>query len=146
LSIFDEHDRIRAGRVWAYGCLTALVLFVILPISLWAFGVFSSGVRGQGDVIKQNNSGDNRIQAQSTFNKLWGDIQGYHDNIQAAAAAVKTNPADDYQHSVLTAEQQTCRSAVQEYNADTLNTTMRDWRPAQDPAQIDPAQECETAP
>ncbi len=146
MSIFDDQDHVRTGRVWVYGCLTAITLFVILPISLWAFGVFSSGVRGQGDVIKQNNSGDNRIQAQATFNKLWGDIQGYHDNIQAAAAALKATPGDTYQQSVLGAEQQICRSAVQEYNADTVNTTMRDWRPSQDPASVDPNQECETTP
>lgn len=146
MSIFTPDGNLRPGRAWSYGCLTALSLFVILPISLWAFGVFSSGIRGQGDVIKQNNSADNRIQAQSAFNKLWGDIQSYRDNIQAAATALKANPADAYQQSVLTAEQQICRSAVQEYDADTLNTTMRDWRPAQDPAQIDSTQECEITP
>lgn len=146
MTIFTPDGDVRPGRAWAYGCLAALLLFVVLPVSLWAFGVFSSGVRGAGDVIKQNNDANNRIQAQATFNKLWGDIQSYHDNITASVAALKANPGDPYQRSVLTAQQQICRSAVQEYNADTLNTTMRDWRPAQDPAQVDSNQECETTP
>lgn len=145
MSIFNADGDVRPGRAWAYGCLIALLLFVVLPIGLWTFGVFSSGVRGAGDVIKQNNDANNRIQAQATFNRLWGDIQSYHDNIQAAAQALKASPTDGYQQSVLTAEEQTCRSAVQNYNADAQNTTMRDWRPAEDPAQIDSTEECEPA-
>lgn len=145
MSIFDEHDRVRPGRLaaWVFGVATAIVL---IGVGAWVFRVVTAPAKGAGDVKIRNNSADNRIVAQAEFNKLWGDIQGYHDNIQASAAALKANPADAYQQSVLTAQQQICRKAVQQYNADTLNVTMKDWRPAADPASVDSTQECEVAP
>lgn len=145
MSIFDEHDNIRPGRLWAYIIASALAV-ILIALGAWGFKVLTAPAKGAGDVRIRNNTADNRIAAQNEFNKLWGDIQGYHDNIQAAAKTLQANPGDAYQQSVLTAEQQTCRTAVQQYNADTLNMTMKDWRPSADPASVDSTQECETAP
>jgi hypothetical protein len=149
VSIFTPGGDIRTGRAWSYGCLTAFLLFIVLPLALWAFGVFSSGVRGAANVVKQNNDANNRIQAQATFNKLWGDIQADQIDIDGSAATVKAAggaSADPYDQSVLTAEEQTCTSAAETYNADADNTTMKDWRPAGDPASVDPTEECEPQP
>jgi cytoskeletal protein RodZ len=149
MPLLSRQDRREAAESAGYLLIGAVVLVVIAFIIgalVWALGVFSSGTKGRGDVIKQNNSSTNQIQAQAEFNKLWGDIQSYHADITASAAALAKNPGDAYQQSVLTAQQQICRSAVQEYNADTVNTTMREWRPAADPAAVDPTLECETTP
>jgi len=146
ISRHDARDAAEGVGIAFIATVTAVVFAIVIGSGLWAFGVFTSGTRGHGDVIKQNNSGSNQIAAQAEFNRLWGDIQADHDNIQAAAATLKASPSDAYQQSVLTAEQQTCRTAVQQYNADTADTTLKEWRPADDPAHIDSATECETAP
>jgi len=145
MSIFDEYDKVRPGRLaaWVIGFIAAVVL---IAVGAWAFRVATAPAKGAGDVRIKNNDANNRIAAQAEFNKLWSDIQSYHSNIQSAAAVLKTNPADAYQQSVLTSEQQICRTAVNQYNADTLNVTMKDWRPSEDPASVDSTQECETTP
>lgn len=148
MSVITRREARDATEGAGLGFIAVIVVGILALAAaafFWWISVATSGIKGAGDVIKQNNDANNRIAAQSEFNKLWSDIQGYNANIAAAAAALATNPNDTYQQSVLTAEQQICRSAVQQYNADTLNVTMKDWRPAEDPASIDPTAECEAA-
>ena len=114
--------------------------FAVIGIALWGFDVFTSGVRGHANVIKQNNDANNQIQAQDAFNKLWGEIQGYKADIKSDAAQVTEDAVEGrdaaYDKSVLAAVQSTCRDAVGRYNAYTTDTTMKEWRPAQDPDHI----------
>lgn len=148
MSVITRREAKDAAEGVSLGFIAVIViglLACVIGAIFWWLSVATSGVKGRGDVIKQNNDANNRIAAQAEFNRLWGDIQSYNANIAASAAALAKNPGDDYQQSVLTAEQQICRSAVQQYNADILNVTMKDWRPAEDPASIDPITECEMA-
>ncbi len=142
----DARDAAEGTALAFIAVVTLIVLAAIIGGGLWAFGVFTSGTRGHGDVIKQNNSGSNQIAAQAEFNRLWGDIQADHANIASTAAALHASPGDAWQQSVLTSQQQTCRTAVAQYNADTADTTLREWRPAADPATIDSDTECELTP
>jgi hypothetical protein len=148
MSIFyppEDGGEVRVRRVVAY-VAGFIVLCVATSWLVWGFGVASSGVKGRGDVIRQNNDATNRIAAQNEFNQLWSDIKTYHANIKDDAQAVAANPGDAWTLSVLDAEKKTCRSAAGKYNADTQNMTMKDWRPSTDPASIDVATECEATP
>jgi len=144
MSVFDDCGNVRTGRAWTYGLTAAFVLFIALPISLWAFGVFASGPKGAGDVHRKNNGADNRISAQATFEKLAADIQAYPVKIANAATDRTAHPDDTYYATVLTGLQSACADAVATYNADAQMTTMHDWRPSELPESYD-NQICEAA-
>lgn len=112
------------------GTIVVVVLALIIGISLWAFGVFASGPKGDGDVTRKNNDANNRISAQATFEQLAADITAYGPKISNAVADKTTHPGDTYYATVLTGLQSACNDAVAQYNADTQKTTMRDWLPA----------------
>lgn len=142
----DDDFDISPAQFWKWFWITVSTV-TIVTVAAWAIDVSTSGVRGKANVIKQNNNADNQIQAQDLFNKLWGDIQAYNKNIKADAAQVAKDDAtgkdDTYDQSVLNAAESTCRDAVGQYNADTIDTTLKEWRPSTDPDHINIDTECE---
>lgn len=148
MTLYSRQDAKEAGQGFGAGAviITACTLFFLLLGALvWYWNVSTSGIKGKGDVKRQNNSASNQIAAQAAFNSLWGDIQGYRNDITASAALVAQDPDNAFQQSVLTAQRQTCQSAVGKYNGYANDTTMREWRPSGDPASIDANTECEAA-
>lgn len=141
----DNPTRVAAGASWRGGIwLILAVLFIgLIGCGIWAFHVVTSGVKGTGDVTRQNNDANNRIEAQATFQRLYGDIQGYPPKITRAKADAAANPTDAQSKQVLDGLQNLCTDAVNTYNADAGSTTMQQWRPADLPTQINEADYCE---
>jgi hypothetical protein len=146
MSIFDPRTGdVRPARVWGY-VVGAFIAICVISWGSWYFTVATSGVKGKGDVIKKNNDANNQIEAQHTFDALWGDITGYKTKIANASTALKANPGDPVYEQTLTGLENACVDAVKTYNGDANDTTMKDWRPASLPAQIISADYCEVAP
>lgn len=141
MSVFTADGEIRPRRVWAYGCLTAFLLFVVLPLSLWAFGVFGAGIKGTGDVRQDRGSAANREHWSATFTGLYGQLQADQQNIQIAAAATKAPGADKQDAVNLEGVQQNCATDVGQWNSDLDNAlaVVPDGYPQQ---HLDPASVC----
>lgn len=120
----------------AAGGLTRAIIWIVVVLLLCAGGsllalkwdVWFSGKSGAANVQIQNNNSDNRIQAQHEFDDLWGQIQGFKQDIKA-------DPQD------ASAAEQECVLAVTKYNDLANGFTSKDWRPPQDPVNV-PFTEC----
>ena len=142
MSVFDDRGNVRTGRAWFYSLTAVLVLFVILPISLWAFGVFTSGARGAGNEEKQKNSVSNRVFWQNEFNSLSQNIATYQAQIAAAHADELSHPGDSFYEQNLAGLTQECDIAVGQYNADTAKPIASPWLPAGLPTSYDRTTAC----
>jgi hypothetical protein len=143
MSIYTTDGDVRPGRIWSYGCLTAFLLLVVLPLALWAFGVFSASTKGTGDVRRDRGGAANREQWSATFTGLYGQLQADQQNIKLAAAAA-TGPASTKQDAVnLQGVQQNCDTDVGQWNSYLLNAlaVVPDGYPQQ---QLDPSSICST--
>lgn len=143
MTIFTPGGDLRPRRAWAYGCLTAFLLLVVLPLSLWVFGVFSSGIQGTGGVHKDRSSSANREQWSATFTGLYGQLQADQQNIQVAAAAAKAPGADKQDAINLEGVQQNCDTDVGQWNA-YLNNALAVVPDGYPQTQLDPSSICST--
>jgi len=145
MSVFTADGDLRPKRVWAYGCLAALLLFVALPLCLWAFGVFSASVKGTGDVRKDRGSAANREHWSATFTGLYAQLQADQQNIQVATKAAAAPGADKQDAVNLEGVQQNCDTDVATWNSDLDNAlaVVPDGYPKQ---HLDPASVCSTDP
>lgn len=143
MSIFTPEGNVRPGRTWTYGCLTALLLFVVLPLSLWAFGVFSSSVKGTGDVRRDRGTAANREHWSALFTGAYSQLQADQQNITLAAQATKAPGADKQDAVNLEGVQQNCATDVAQYNSylDNALAVVPDGYPQQ---HLDPASVCST--
>lgn len=128
--------------LWAIG----LVLLIgAISIALWAFGVFTSDLKGRGDAVKIKNSAVNRIQQQEQFVQLNEDYQGTLAKIeisrQSLANAGATPEEKQIAQTNLDGVKQICVDTAQQYNAQSQKYTARDFKSAGLPARLD-AQEC----
>lgn len=104
------------------GTIVVIVLLLALGIGLWAFGVFTSGIKGTGDLQRQRNSADNRAHWSSVFNGLNQQIGADQQKIIAAKQAA-TDPGATRQDQInLNGLIQNCLSNVAEYDGDVGNT------------------------
>jgi hypothetical protein len=142
VSIFTPDDRVRTGRAWTYGCLSAVLLFVVLPLALWAFGVFSSGPRGKADVIKQRNSAPNLIAQNTTLNNDSQVVIADKQKIQSMAA-IPTGQQTQQDVMDLQGAEQVCDTDVATYNAAAANILAQGQLPAGLPQTYDASTECE---
>ena len=138
-------DDISSATVWKWFWIF-VGFAVAVVVACWALGVFTSGVRGKAGVIEKNNDSNNQIEAQHTFNALWGDILSYKVKITDAEAILAKTPGDSFETQVLTGLKSSCSDAVQQFNADANDTTMKEWRPSSLPKTINPNDYCEVKP
>ena len=124
------------------GTVVVIVLALIIGAGLWAFGVFTSGIKGAGDEQKQQNSVTNRVYWQNEFNNLDQNIQTYAAQIVTARAAATAHPGDTFYAQNLTGLVQECDIAVGQYNADTAKPIASPWLPAGLPTTIDRTTTC----
>lgn len=124
------------------GTIVVIVLLGAIGAGLWAFGVFTSGVKGAGDERKQQNSVTNRVYWQNEFNSLDQNIQTYTAQIASARAAVTAHPSDTFYEQNLTGLVQECDIAVGQYNADVAKPIASPWLPAGLPTTVDRASTC----
>lgn len=123
-------EEISVAKMWRWGVLGVLGVIGTVAFVIW-LATASSGVRGKAGVTRQNNDSQNQISAQHEFDRVYNDVQRDVFNVQHAVDAAHL--ADD---------QAICVQDVGTYNTDTVDTTLKDWRPDSLPAHIDPDKEC----
>jgi hypothetical protein len=126
------------GVAWIVGIV---VLSGAIAIGLWAFGVFTSDVKGAGGAIKQRNATVNRVQKQEMFEQLAADYDGYLvkiDQLKLVVATTSNEIDKELRTTELLGVQQICVDAAQLFTAESRKYTSRVWKSAGLPASLDP--------
>jgi hypothetical protein len=121
--------------------LLIIALVIATGVGAWAFGVFTSDIKGKGDAIKQKNAANNRIFQQAQFRDQHETITGYGTQIKIAKGAVasaspSTKPARETE---LLGLQQVCVDTVNDYNARAKQYLAQQFRDADLPERHDPS-------
>ena len=143
----DNPSTVVRGGTWRVMVwIVVVVVFVgLLSVALWAFGVFSSPIKGQGDAFKTKNSGTNRIAAQERFEDLHADILATDRKLDAAKAKAKAAPDSQVAQTEYVGLTNYCIDVVGDYNAESRKYTAQDFKSIDLPYQIDntdPATDC----
>lgn len=138
-------DTLAAGGMTIAGYLG--VLLVVLGVAgiaafAWWLSVASSGVRGAGNVQKDQNSSSNREHWSATFNAEYQQLLAARDNLATLRVAANGPGATqqdriDYQGALLN-----CRQNAAKYNADATSLLGRPWVPDGLPASINASDYC----
>lgn len=148
----DNPTRVARGASWRIGVwiVAAVLFFAVIGIAIWGFKVGTSDVKGQGDAVRQKNSGTNRIAAQERFESLYAEIKAADRRLDPLAAAVKADPTSHVAQTNLAGAVSYCIGVVADYNAEARKYTSEDFRAVDLPEQIDdlnPETDCqETTP
>jgi hypothetical protein len=125
---------------WLFGAVAiVLVLVALIAIATWGFGVGTSGVKGTGDIRKENNSALNRVQQQAYFEDTKASFDGALVKISVARAALAqaTDERDKSQRRVeLDGLVQNCVDTAQAYNAQSKKQLAADWKRAGLPKKL----------
>lgn len=128
-----------SGFKTALAAVGGLILFVVLIVAIWGFGIWFAGPQGQAGAYKKKVSATNRVQKQEMFEQLNADIDGYVAKIDVAKAAVKADPSEFNKINLVGAEQQ-CIDTVQQFNAESHKYSSRDWKSTHLPYSRHPAE------
>jgi len=131
----DNPTRFAWGAFWRSGVGIVLIVAFVLALSggIWWLKVATSGVKGRGDVIRQNNDANNRIFSQQHFEDLYAAVVSEDQQLDIFAG--KT---DDYSTSTFAGIQAECIRDRAQYNADANKVLLKDWQTPDLPHQIDP--------
>jgi hypothetical protein len=113
----------------AVAIATAVILAVAAGL-LWAFGVFSSGPGGAGNVTRDRNSATNREHWSATYNGDFQQVKADRDQLAALKAAADAPGATQQDRTDYTGARLNCVQDVAAYNADAANTLGHRWIPS----------------
>ena len=135
----DNPSTVVRGGTWrAMIWVVAVVVFIVLISSaLWAFGVFSSPIKGAGDAFKQQQSSTNRIVSQQRFEDLYQEVEAADRKLGPAKAALKADPDSQIKQTEFTGLQNYCIDVVADYNAEARKYLSSEWRAIDLPQKID---------
>lgn len=131
----DLADANYAGRRAFPSVLIWLAVFAAIGVATWYFKVATSGLKGEGDAARQNNSAANRLQAQAKYASLYEGIRAADRNITTLAALAASEPTVVNKTNLVGA-QNVCQQSVADYNAMAVNQLTRGWIPAELPARV----------
>lgn len=136
----------RDGTAWT-GLSAAWLLLIVLLVAgitgiLWALGVFTSGIRGAGNVQRDQNSAANREHWSATFNAEFQQIQADTANLATLKSAATAPGATVQDRTDYTGAQLNCRQDVAKYNADAANVLAAPWLPAGLPTTVTASTYC----
>ena len=125
----------------AIGATAAVIVCIILAMLLaaglslvgWKIAAWMAPAQGAAQQQIQNNDPNNRATAQDAFNKLNAAIKGDVLKIHQDKTQYGDHPTDPQNKAELALDQAKCTGDVNEYDADTQDMNMKDWRPAEDP-------------
>jgi len=157
----NASDRPRTSIV-VWIVVAVFFLAVVLPLGLWLGGVFASPAVGKANAYKEKHSSTNWTQAQAQFEADYADVIKFDKQVTSAQDDldqwVKDNPhwqdsgpydpsREDHTNLVtdLKGARQQCQNTVADYNQRARTYTLRDFRAADLPQQIDdtdPATDC----
>jgi hypothetical protein len=136
---------------WRLGVIiiVCLLFFGIIGGVMWAFGVFTSDIKGRGEAVKQKNSASNRISAQENFQQLYNDVLAADKRIDVFKTALDMDPKSTIAQTNYIQAQTYCQSVVADYDASARKFTQRDFRDYDLPEKIDdqdPSTDCAPTP
>lgn len=129
---------------------------IVLVVGLWAAGVFTSGIHGKGEAIKQKNNAGNWTSAQAQFERDFADFQKFQTQATGAQTALdrfnqdhpvnpNAGPGDptEEQRTNLTNDLagivQQCGNTAADYNTAARSYLSEQFRAADLPPSLDPA-------
>lgn len=124
--------------------ITTIVVLIVCGIAalLWWLGVFTSGIKGAGDVHRDQNNAQNREHWSATFNGEFEQIQADQEIIATLKRSAEADGATVQDRQDYIGAQNNCRQDVAQYNADTRSTLGAPWVPADLPTHIEAADYC----
>jgi hypothetical protein len=137
-----------AAKGIAWGWLLLIVVIVIAVVTsagMWIFGVATSGIKGQGDAVKINNSAENWTAKQAFFHEKYEAVKVADQKIGMYAKTAAANPTDRTAATNLEGMTSQCLNYVAEYNAESAKVLSRDWKDPELPTTINtsnPATDC----
>lgn len=137
-------ERSLLGFMRLVGIGTACILAICGVI--WCLDVVFAGPTGKGDVIRKNNDANNQVYSEQHFQDLYADITGYTAQLRMTIGLLRANPGDAFDIQNYTGQWAACDQAVQQYDADSNKTLMKDWKSTSLPRQITVSAACPTAP
>lgn len=136
----DDPRRFQRGlfgsmTLWIFG-----IVAVILAVGavVWALSVGTSGVKGEGNALREKNSAENWVEAQREFNIRYQDILSTDRKITDAKAARDADPQNAVLQTNYNGLVNYCSDAAASYNALSRSYLAEDFRDADLPAMIDP--------
>ncbi|MFI5973582.1 hypothetical protein [Streptomyces sp. NPDC051452] len=135
----DAATGLGAGTVLVIATLTVALIVASL---LWAFGVFTSGAKGAGDVRRDQNGAKNREHWSATFNAEFQQIQADQGIVATLKHQADAESATGQDQANYLGAQNNCLQDVAQYNADAASTLGAPWVPEGLPARIDSDSYC----
>lgn len=143
ISRHDVRDGAKGISVGTALLIVGTVIALLVISLLWAFGVFTAGIKGSGDVHRDQQNAKNREHWSATFNAEYQQVQADQDNLAVLKNAADGDGATQQDRTNYTGAQLNCRTDVAAYNADAASVLGSPWIPAGLPTQIDAATYCE---
>lgn len=131
--------RKEAAKGLGEGTIWVIVIGVLLAVVggiFWGIDVASSGVKGQGDATKTNNSAENWTAKQAFFEDKFEAIKAADQKIGLYTKSVEANPTDKTAATNLQGITSQCINYVAEYNAESRKFLSQDWKSVDLPLEI----------
>ncbi|URP22268.1 membrane protein [Microbacterium phage Big4] len=122
-------------KIWVILVIVALAL----GAGIWGLTVATSGIKGQGDGIIENNSSENWIKQQAKFEELHAEYESTLVRIDQFKTIADANPNDAIAQTNYNGQISHCTDVVADYNAATRSFLSEDWKSIDLPATLDPA-------
>lgn len=122
--------------------ITIIMVVALTMVTMWVFGVFTSGAKGSGDLRKDQNSAHNREWWSGRYNTDWQNLQADKTNV-TTLRQVYAGPMSTQQDNMnLVGAVLNCTSDVATYNQDAEDVLGKQWLPASLPATVNVSDYC----
>lgn len=125
--------------------IVILVIGALISGGVWLYGVATSGIKGQGDAVKINNSAENWTSKQAFFHEKYEAVKVADQKIGMYSKTAAANPSDRTAATNLEGMTSQCLNYVAEYNAESSKVLSRDWKDPELPTTINtsnPSTDC----
>lgn len=136
--------------------VVAVLFVIVLPLMLWAAGVFTSGIHGKGEAIKQKNNAGNWTSAQAQFERDYADFTKFQTQATGAQTTLDRfnqehpvnpnagpgDPTEEHRSQLsddLAGIVQQCGNTAADYNTAARSYLSSQFRAADLPPSLDPA-------
>lgn len=132
------NDYDEGPSIWKILGVALLVILVIggISVGIWGFRVATAPIKGDGDTVIMNQNAKNRVAAQAMLRDKYYGIIALDRNIDQFAATARAHPNDRIAQQNLDGQIMACRTAVEDYNAESGKVLVQDWHDDETPNRI----------
>lgn len=105
-----------------------LAIIAVVGGAIWGFNVMTSGVKGQGDAVRINNSAENWTEKQRKFEKLNEAVISNKDLVALHKENLAADPDNLTLKQTLAGVRSGCVKSVSAYNAESRMVLSQDWK------------------